>query len=98
MPSQLPKKKSLSLMIGPPSVAPGIVRRFFGLFVAELVRLEDVLRAEDVVVVIDEGRAVELVGARLGDYLDGRAAGQPLLGVEVVRRDVDLLDRLGRGT
>src|SRR5262245_11317896 len=31
IPSQLPKKKSLSLMIGPPSVAPGIVRRFFGL-------------------------------------------------------------------
>ena len=45
---------------------------------------------------IGERRSAELVGPRFRDDVDGRAAGHSLLGVEVVGRDVDRLDRLGR--
>ena len=54
------------------------------------VRVQLVLVSEEV------RRAVELVRAGLGDDRDGHAGGHALVGVEVVRRDVDGLDRLRR--
>ena len=49
------------------------------------------------VIVVGKRRPVELVGSGLGDHLDGSAARQSLLGIEVVRGDVDLLNRFRGG-
>ena len=72
--------------------------------VAELVllelrdrRLEDVPGRERVVLEIVRAAAAELVGARLGDHLDLRAAVAAVHRREVVRDDAHFLDRFGVG-
>ena len=60
-------------------------------------RREEVARAQALVVMKPERRAVQLVRSRFGDDRSRRAAGQPLLGFARAGGDIDRLDRVGRG-
>ena len=54
------------------------------------------MRGVEALVVVElERRSLDLVGPGLGHDRHGGAAGHALLGVEVVRRHVDRVDRLG---
>src|SRR5437762_10972144 len=57
---------------------------------------EVVLRRELPVALVAECRAVELIGARLGDERDGRAARTSVGRRELVRRELERLQALGR--
>ena len=59
-------------------------------------RLEEVARLQVLVVVELERAAVDVVGARLRDHRDRRAARHALLGIERVGRDVHRFDRFRR--
>ena len=59
-------------------------------------RVEEVARAQVLVVVVLEKGAVKLVGAALELNIDCGAAGEPLLGVKAAGHDVDGLNRFER--
>ena len=83
--------------IGPPRVPPNVWRSI-GSFAGTAPRSE-VVRARVQLLVVEEleRRALERVRAGLGDDRNRHARGHPLFGIHAAGRDVDGLDRLGRG-
>ena len=92
-PFEAPKKNSLSLMTGPPRVPPKMLK---SISASRWGTAGKVARLQRFVIVVVEGRAVELVRAGLGDHRDRGAARHALLGVEVAGGDVDRVDGLRR--
>ena len=96
VPSQFAKKNSLFLMMGPPRFAPSSCWLSFGLSVTPPKFSSQVKARKRIVAVAGEHAAAKIVGPRLRDHGNGRAAGHALLGVEVVGGNVDFLDALHR--
>src|SRR5207249_1216819 len=89
----IPTKKEKQLVL-PDRATQGAARVIQNALALLGSALEELPGTERVVLMVQEAHTVELVGARLGDHGDGRAARHPLLGVETSRRDVDFLDGL----
>ena len=94
--STLPKKCSLFLMIGPPSVKPHSVLPTSG-FSNPLTSVKKSVRRHALAGEKAERRARQLIGARLGDGIDDRARRTAPFGVELVGDDLHFLDRFVRG-
>ena len=94
--SKLAKKCILSRTIGPPIVPPHWVLRVSRLVQVLLLDEEILVRHRGVGEVADRA-AVPAVGALLGDRVDDAGGGGAVLGVELVRDDLELLNRFERG-
>ena len=93
--SNAAKKWVLSLMMGPPRLAPNWCRRYSPLGWL-VVLLRRGLRVQALVAEQLEGGAVELVRAALGDDLEGAAVRAAGVGAEALRLEVELADRVER--